>query len=147
MPKHPIYIAMLTDTARAAIGLPHPSGRAAMRMLENEGFGFDNYIDIFDGGPTMTARTDRVKAVRDARTAAVLTCDKDGGDQALVATGRLADFRCAYGIVREQERDRVVLDPGCAQALDVREDDTVCYAGRCCSPRSTSPASSARATI
>src|SRR3546814_7833620 len=78
----------------------------------------------------MTARTDRVKAVRDARTAAVLTCDKDGGDQALVATGRLADFRCAYGVVREQERDRVVLDPGCAQALDVREDDTVCYAGR-----------------
>src|SRR3546814_3187886 len=60
----------------------------------------------------MTARTDRVKAVRDARTAAVLTCDKDGGDQALVATGRLADFRCAYGVVREQERDRVVLDPG-----------------------------------
>jgi len=37
-PKHPIYIAMLSETARAAIGLPHPSGRAAMRMLENEGF-------------------------------------------------------------------------------------------------------------
>ncbi len=37
MPKHPIYTAMLTETARAAIGLPHPSGRAAMRMLENEG--------------------------------------------------------------------------------------------------------------
>src|SRR3546814_11818270 len=69
MPKHPIYIAMLTDTARAAIGLPHPSGRAAMRMLENEGFGFDNYIDIFDGGPTMTARTDRVKAVQIGRSA------------------------------------------------------------------------------
>ncbi|WP_066488757.1 arginine N-succinyltransferase, partial [Sphingomonas sp. CCH9-F2] len=57
MPKHPIYTAMLSDTARAAIGLPHPSGRAAMRMLENEGFAFENYIDIFDGGPTMTART------------------------------------------------------------------------------------------
>src|SRR3546814_20009791 len=98
MPKHPIYIAMLTDTARAAIGLPHPSGRAAMRMLENEGFGFDNYIDIFDGGPTMTARTDRVKAVRDARTAAVLTCDKDGGDQALVA--RSEDRRVGQECVR-----------------------------------------------
>ncbi|MCM8730228.1 arginine N-succinyltransferase [Hephaestia sp. GCM10023244] len=130
MPKHPIYIAMLTETARAAIGLPHPSGRAAMRMLEHEGFGFDNYIDIFDGGPTMTARTDQVKAVREARTATVLTCDKDGGDQALVATGRLADFRCAYGVVREQEGNRVVIDPGCAQALGVTEDDTICYAGR-----------------
>lgn len=27
MPKHPIYTAMLTETARAAIGLPHPSPR------------------------------------------------------------------------------------------------------------------------
>ena len=59
MPKHPIYTAMLSENARAAIGLPHPSGRAAMRMLENEGFAFENYIDIFDGGPTMTARTAR----------------------------------------------------------------------------------------
>src|SRR3546814_16154837 len=40
MPKHPIYIAMLTDTARPALGLPPPSGREAMRMLANEGFGF-----------------------------------------------------------------------------------------------------------
>src|SRR3546814_14377770 len=32
MPKHPIYIAMLTDTARAANGMPPPSGRAATRM-------------------------------------------------------------------------------------------------------------------
>ena len=58
-PKHPIYVAMLTESARSVIGLPHPSGRAAMRMLESEGFAFENYIDIFDGGPTMTARTDQ----------------------------------------------------------------------------------------
>ncbi|MET0307226.1 MAG: arginine N-succinyltransferase, partial [Sphingomonas sp.] len=67
MPKHPIYTAMLSEAARSVIGLPHPSGRAAMRMLENEGFAYENYIDIFDGGPTMTARTDNVRSVRDAR--------------------------------------------------------------------------------
>jgi arginine N-succinyltransferase len=130
MPKHPIYIAMLSETARAAIGLPHPSGRAAMRMLENEGFRFETYIDIFDGGPTMTARTDNVKTIREAKETSVLTCDKDGGTQALVATGRLADFRCAYGVVREQDKDRIVLDPDCARALGVAEDDSVCWAGR-----------------
>src|SRR3546814_12771927 len=99
-------MAMLTDTARAAIGLPHPSGRAAMRMLENEGFGFDNYIDIFDGGPKMTARTDRVKAVRDARTAAVRTCDKDGSDQQQVATRRATHLRDASGGSREDVTNR-----------------------------------------
>ncbi len=130
MPKHPIYIAMLSETARAAIGLPHPSGRAAMRMLENEGFRFENYIDIFDGGPTMTARTDNVKTIREARQASVLTCDRDGGTKALVATGRLADFRCAYGVARAQNEGRIVLDPDCARALGVAEDDAVCWATR-----------------
>ncbi|MGC8064296.1 arginine N-succinyltransferase, partial [Salmonella enterica] len=65
-PKHPIYIAMLPESARAVIGLPHPSGRAAMRMLENEGFAYENYVDIFDGGPTMLAKTDQVRTIREA---------------------------------------------------------------------------------
>jgi arginine N-succinyltransferase len=41
---------MLSDSARSAIGVPHPSGRAAMRMLEEEGFAHEGYVDIFDGG-------------------------------------------------------------------------------------------------
>src|SRR3569623_1421470 len=82
-PKHPIYVAMLTESARSVIGLPHPSGRAAMRMLENEGFAFENYIDIFDGGPTMTARTDNVMSIANAGTSQIVAIDGDGGERAL----------------------------------------------------------------
>ena len=57
MPKTPIYVALLNDAAKAVIGQPHPSGRAAMKMLESEGFVYDRYVDIFDGGPTVTAPT------------------------------------------------------------------------------------------
>ena len=67
MPQHPVYVAMLPASAKSAIALPHPSGRAAMRMLEAEGFAHEGYIDLFDGGPTMTARTDEIRSVRDAR--------------------------------------------------------------------------------
>ena len=56
MPRTPIYVALLERGARAVMGQPHPSGRAALRMLEEEGFYFERYIDIFDGGPTVTAR-------------------------------------------------------------------------------------------
>ena len=35
-----------------------------MRMLENEGFRYEGYVDIFDGGPSMVARTDEVKSVK-----------------------------------------------------------------------------------
>ena len=131
MPKHPIYTAMLPETARSAIGLPHPSGRAAMRMLENEGFAFENYVDIFDGGPTMTARTDRVRSIELAQESTILTCDEDGGEEALVATGRLADFRCAYGLVRPVgDAGSIVLSRDCAATIKVVEDDTVLHVGR-----------------
>ena len=129
MPKHPIYTAMLTESARAVIGMPHPSGRAAMRMLENEGFAFENYVDIFDGGPTMTARVDKVRSIAGAREGAVVAIDGDGGTESLVATGELADFRCALGTVREIGDD-VVLDRALAAALGVGEDDRVLHVGR-----------------
>ncbi len=128
-PKHPIYIAMLSEHARATIGLPHPSGRAAMRMLENEGFAFENYIDIFDGGPTMTAKTDQVRTIREARSTTVAAIDNDGGEPALIATGRLADFRCAYGRLRPCG-DGVAIDRTCATALAVSEDAEISHVGR-----------------
>ena len=128
-PKHPIYIAMLSESARAAIGLPHPSGRAAMRMLENEGFAFENYIDIFDGGPTMTAKTDQVRTIREAQSTTVAAIDNDGGEAALIATGRLADFRCAYGRLRPCG-EGVAIDRTCATALAVTEDAEISHVGR-----------------
>ncbi len=98
MPKHPIYTAMLGESVRSVIGLPHPSGRAAMRMLENEGFAFENYIDIFDGGPTMTARTDQVVTVRDAQEG-VVTAIAETGVPSIAAHGTLGDFRACHACI------------------------------------------------
>jgi len=128
MPKHPVYTAMLTDTARAAIGLPHPSGRAAMRMLEHEGFRYEGYLDIFDGGPTMTARTDDVRSIAEARNDPIVAIG-DGDTEALVATGTLADFRCAFAMVATGT-DGITLSPDAAAALGVGVDDPVCHVGR-----------------
>jgi arginine N-succinyltransferase len=128
MPKHPIYTAMLQESARSVIGLPHPSGRAAMRMLENEGFAFENYVDIFDGGPTMTARTDHVRTIREAKSAEVIAI-AEGGVSALLATGRLAEFRSAYGKVAEAEGG-VTLDAAGAAALSVAVGDEVLHVAR-----------------
>lgn len=134
MPKHPVYIAMLSDAARHVIGVPHPSGRAAMRMLENEGFSWENYIDIFDGGPTMTVRTDQIRSVREARDDVVRKIDGSlgdhkSGDKRLIAVGKFADFRVAYGWIAE-DRDGIALDPDCAAALRVEPGVTVTHVAR-----------------
>jgi arginine N-succinyltransferase len=103
MPKHPIYTAMLPDTARAVIGLPHPTGRPAMRMLESEGFTAQGYLDIFDGGPTMCAQTDQVRSVRDAVTATVVGIDGGKGRKVILSTGQLENFRCGFAQVNDAD--------------------------------------------
>ncbi len=134
MPKHPVYIAMLSEAARAVIGVPHPSGRAAMRMLEEEGFAWENYIDIFDGGPTMTARTDQIRSIREAQDDQVVAIDPalgdhKGGEKRLLATGKLAGFRTAYGWV-EQREGGIALDPGGAALLGVEPGMTITHVAR-----------------
>ncbi len=125
MPKHPVYVAMLDDDARSAIGVPHPTGRAAMRMLEDEGFRHDGYIDIFDGGPTMTARTDDVRSVREARPATVTNANLDLGPRAILAAGTLGSFRAAYGMRDLHPDGTIELDRISAAALGVSEGDEV----------------------
>lgn len=128
-PKHPVYTAMLSETARSAIGLPHPSGRAAMRMLENEGFAFENYIDIFDGGPTMTAKTDHVRSIRDAKPAKVAEINDTVADPALIATGTFAEFRCCFGKVGDDD-DSIAIDTGSAATLAIEPGADIRWVAR-----------------
>jgi arginine N-succinyltransferase len=134
MPKHPVYIAMLPESAKTVIGVPHPSGRAAMRMLENEGFAWENYIDIFDGGPTMTARTDQIRSIREAKDVTTTeisnSVDEQKSDQKkLLTLGRLHTFKAAYGWI-DDRGDDVIIDADCAQALNISVGDQVTYVER-----------------
>ena len=130
MPKTPIYTAMLPESARNVMGLPHPSGRAAMRMLESEGFSHDRYIDIFDGGPTMTVATDQIRTVREARTYTFTGAIEDeGGQRLLLASGRLRDFAACYGHV-SREGDEAQVDARTAALLGLAPGDTFLAVGR-----------------
>ncbi|MBB3763280.1 arginine N-succinyltransferase [Sphingomicrobium lutaoense] len=131
MPSTPIYINMLPESARAVIGQPHPSGRAALRMLEKEGFAWDGYVDIFDGGPTVIAKTDRIKSVRDANEIAFAGTGEEEGDvEMLVATGKLEDFRCCYAHAHKDADGGLRLDPQAAKMLEVKEGDMLLAVNR-----------------
>jgi arginine N-succinyltransferase len=125
MPKHPVYIAMLGEDARSVIGVPHPSGRAAMRMLELEGFRHDGYVDIFDGGPTMVAHTDQVTSVRGSASAFVTGMDVSEGERAILATGSLGSFRACFGARVLDEEGGIAIDSASADLLDVCAGDEV----------------------
>jgi arginine N-succinyltransferase len=116
---------MLSEKAREVIGLPHPTGRAAMRMLEHEGFRHDGYVDIFDGGPTMTARTSEVKSIREARPARVSSTNLDLGERAILAAGTMGTFRSAFGMRDARPDGTIEMDRLSAAALGVVEGDEV----------------------
>ncbi|ATZ11440.1 arginine N-succinyltransferase [Erwinia amylovora] len=67
MPKHLLYIDYLSPEAQAVIGQVHPHTAPARTLLEAEGFQFQHYIDIFDGGPTLECEIDRVHSIRKSR--------------------------------------------------------------------------------
>ena len=95
-PQHPIYVDLLPEEARAVIGKCHKDGEGARRLLEWEGFTFGSVVDIFDGGPLMTAPRDHIRTVREAKRVRVAAAaDLSNARRALIASPRISGFRCA----------------------------------------------------
>src|SRR4051794_21847564 len=125
MPKTPIYVSLIAEAGQAVMGQPHPSGRAALRMLEHEGFVFDRYIDIFDGGPTVTAPTDQIRTVREARTETIAEIADGGPTKVLAAAGRLKDFRACCASIKKLGKQTVRIDAEAAALLEVGVGDKI----------------------
>lgn len=71
MPRHPLYVDFLPADAQQVIGQVHPHTAPARRVLESEGLRYQGYVDIFDGGPTLEAELDALRAVKESRRIAV----------------------------------------------------------------------------
>lgn len=130
MPKTPIYVSLLAESGRAVMGQPHPTGRAALRMLEQEGFTFDRYIDIFDGGPTVTASTDQIRTIREARSETVCSIEDGGPAKVLVSTGRLKTFRACCASIKRVPKKGVSIDPEAAALLEIGVGDQLWMVAR-----------------
>ncbi|MCX7117233.1 MAG: arginine N-succinyltransferase [Legionellales bacterium] len=93
MPKHPIYVPLIAPAAQAVIGKPHPATLPAMTILLKEGFYFNQYVDIFDAGPTLEAPLNHIKTASQSRVLEFTgTRDEPQGDLFIVANTK-EDFR------------------------------------------------------
>lgn len=94
-PQHPIYVDLLPKDAQDVIGKCHADGEGARKLLEWEGFSFASVIDIFDGGPLMSAPRDLIRTRREARKVRLeVEASLSAGTRALIATPGVANFRC-----------------------------------------------------
>lgn len=67
MPKSPVYVDLLSPAAQDAIGKPHKDAGGAFKILQNEGFRYSGYIDIFDGGPSVQVPLEQIQTVKDSK--------------------------------------------------------------------------------
>jgi len=123
LPKYPIYVDLLPQDAREAIGAVHPEGLGARRLLESQGFRYEGLVDVFDAGPLLSARKERLKCLQESRRWPIAIGEPDeGGQRAMASNDDLSDFRCCLARVRLRD-DRAVVDESVAKALNLTDND------------------------
>ncbi|KPQ24703.1 MAG: arginine N-succinyltransferase [Halomonas sp. HL-48] len=128
MPKFPIYTTFMSEEARACIGQVHRHTRPALEMLKKEGLRWEGYIDIFDGGPTVEAYIDDVRAIRNSRLCQVEVADNAADESIsrwLAATSDMLSFTASW-IGRAPTPDNtIVLSQQEAKRLGVTTGDQI----------------------
>ena len=128
MPQFPLYLALLTPQARAAIGREHPDHEAALDEMLAEGFLRSRHVDIFDAGPVIKAERERLESFRRAAWHPVRIRPAHSlpdAEPAMVANQRLGDFRCVVARYALSPTGQLMLSPEQAERLGVEEGRAV----------------------
>ncbi|QIR13627.1 arginine N-succinyltransferase [Shewanella aestuarii] len=127
MPRNPVYVCMLPKKAQKVIGEVHKNTKPALRLLQSEGFRFRNYVDIFDGGPTVECRLSDIKSVKRSRLLTVQIGKIHHADhQYIISNTKLADYRATSARLSvSADHDNVVLSPELASGLLVEEGQQI----------------------
>ncbi|HVE48537.1 MAG TPA: arginine N-succinyltransferase [Casimicrobiaceae bacterium] len=131
MPRHPVYVNLLPVDARDAIAAVHDDTQAARALLEQEGFRYDGYVDIFDAGPTLECFRDNIHAVRQSQLLPVHLDEADPLPDShvnvvtwLVCNRKFNEWRAVLAAA-SRHIDRLPLLPYAAETLGVAEGDVV----------------------
>ncbi|MDP3858437.1 MAG: arginine N-succinyltransferase [Stagnimonas sp.] len=125
MPPHPIYAVLLPKTAQNVMGKVHNQTAPALHLLEQEGFRYQGYIDIFDGGPSVEVPRTEIRSIKRARLfEAAIAEPASGGVACLVSNTALHGYRCAYAELYV-EGGKVALPAPLAAVLQLRDGEQV----------------------
>jgi len=126
MPQYPIYVPMLPKAAQECIGRIHPDGQEAFDILEREGFETNSYIDLFDGGPTLYARTANIRSIAHIHTGTAQPVETiDARGSYLVSNDSLKDYRAIITELDYTAGQPVGLSADLCAALNVTDGSPI----------------------
>ena len=124
LPREEIYLTLLPPEARSVVGQVGPETVPARRMLENLGFEYRDFIDPFDGGPHLQARTEDITIVKQTtrgtlgEPVSASAAKKSGYVSVLDADGEFramqAEYNLERGVIRltKQAMEALEAEPG-----------------------------------
>ena len=126
MPRNPIYIKLLSPEAQAVIGKPHDSTVPAMNILLKEGFRFNNYVDIFDAGPTIEAPLQEIRTVKSSRIMTIKNISDEVSSSKYLLANTEIDFRATihFALINEEE-NTCIISKKVADLLKVKHGDSL----------------------
>ncbi|OBY74896.1 arginine N-succinyltransferase [Acinetobacter gyllenbergii] len=128
MPRHPLYVDMLPDEAKAVIAAVHPNTVPAYNLLIEEGLRYKGYVDIFDAGATLQADIENLRAIRDSHVVMAKVESSDlialGDEPYIVANDDYENFR-AILTYSQPDSTQVILNEEQAHQLHVKAGASV----------------------
>ncbi|KTC65964.1 arginine N-succinyltransferase (plasmid) [Legionella adelaidensis] len=126
MPRNPLYVKLLPPKVQKIIGKPHETTAPAMNILMQEGFKYENYVDIFDAGPTLEASIDNVYTVANNRLLEVKSIIDDVSSKRYIISNTAINFRATVSqALINSEQNACILSKDAAEILQVRCGDSV----------------------
>ena len=126
-PIHAIYEALLPDDARQCISKANVKGQGALKMLFDEGFKDEGYVDIFDAGITVTACMDDLHTITHTKsmTAAITEEVTQNENSLLITTESLSGFRVVQTDLFNIVNDTIAINHTLSDRLLIQEGDSV----------------------
>jgi arginine N-succinyltransferase len=124
MPKHPIYLPLLPADARDVVGQVHQDTRPALAMLQKQGFVYQGFVDIFDGGPVVHATTAEIATIAHSRRVRVANIAAVQATNPLLIARAGPLFTAVLGSL-DLDGDQATLSESMAAALGVTTGDAL----------------------
>lgn len=128
LPKEDIYLSLLPPAARALVGQVGPETVPARKMLEKLGFEYHGYVDPFDGGPHLEARTDDLSIIRDTawKRMGEPAARSDCSGRAIVSRSQNdGDFFACEDVYRLDAKGRICLPRHAMESIFAEPGDKI----------------------
>ena len=134
MPKYPVYLDLLPKAAQDVVGKPHKDAVPALKILENEGFQYTGYVDIFDAGPCIQAHRDQINSIKNKQIAKVVQISADAElnsdantSRYIISNHQLIDYHAVAQPMQIITENQVSISQAVADCLQLKTGSELNY--------------------